>query len=113
MKKKFKKVIAVVLTMAMAMSVSVPVFATEEKVDSVIYDGVAYIQNDKIQGLYESEDGNYIMKYRDNSTDLGRSLGLENNDVLIPMERVDISFEDEDVVNTFINRDDSIFSRKI
>lgn len=33
MKKKFKKVIAVVLTMAMAMSVSVPVFATEDSSD--------------------------------------------------------------------------------
>jgi len=106
MKKKFKKAVAVVLTVAMAVSVGAPAFAAEEKVDSIIYDGVAYIQNDKIQGLYESENGNYVMKYRDISADLGRSSGLENNDVLIPMERVDISFDDEDAVNTFINRDD-------
>ena len=106
MKNFLKKATAIVLTAAMTLSIGIPAFANEGENDVVLYAGEEYIQSEISKDLYVSENEEYIMYYQKNSSALERTSMGEKEEVIIPMERMDVSFDDINSVNMLLNRTD-------
>ena len=71
---------------------------TESEICSeVVFDGETYLKSQRYDDIYENGD-QYVMIVtdEDNSEEL----------TVIPMERKDINFDDEDAVEMFLNRKD-------
>lgn len=101
---KFRRKIALILAMLFCMEtvaqakVLVDEKGTESEICSeVVFDGETYLKSQRYDDIYENGD-QYVMIVtdEDNSEEL----------TVIPMERKDINFDDEDAVEMFLNRKD-------